>query len=287
MVYDAGMGKSRTQEFTRSSFSLFAASLMIFSSSGVGAQCAFDAPAKAKAMKLDLVRAYKSCPPDPSFPVPNTVTSGGAPACAPPVSGESAALQGSLSRFDDKGKCRAKLVLRAESVCSSGSGSPCSNLQVQAKCSGIVAADGSTPISGSGWELALHLRATIADPAGGDMTVLDVGPGSIYNEIRFDFGSASNGKLKLKGDYVSAGHYSCTGACSNSGDRCVPGAELRDCGSSSATCDPDLSVACTLGSDVSWNDLLEMPACVNVEILDVIIRDPSAAIFARQGLAGN
>ncbi|MFQ5478054.1 MAG: hypothetical protein ACE5E4_05510 [Candidatus Binatia bacterium] len=61
---------------------LTAALLLLLLADGTSAQCEFDAPAKAKGLKTSLVRAYLGCPGATGFPIPNTLTNAGVPACA-------------------------------------------------------------------------------------------------------------------------------------------------------------------------------------------------------------
>lgn len=153
------------------------------------AQCAFDGPAKAKGMKSSMVRAFAGCP-SITFAGPNSSTGGGTPTCSPPYAH-------SQYLFDDaKGKCDFKTSAKKEEPCGDGSGSPCMNLKISAKCSGITRNDGITPISGltdSGWSVSTISRATLNDNDNGDMTVINF-------PVQIGMPTPSAGKMSVKTD---------------------------------------------------------------------------------------
>ena len=154
---------------------------------GAQAQCSFDGPAKAKGVKSSLVRAFAGCP-SITFLGPNSSTGGGTPSCSPPFAHSS-------YLFDDKkGKCDFKTSAKKEEPCSDLSGSPCMNLSIQAKCSGITRNDGVTPISGitdTGWSVSTISRATLNDNDNGDMTIINF-------PVQIAFPTPSSGKLSVK-----------------------------------------------------------------------------------------
>ncbi len=158
----------------------------LFSVSTASAQCAFDAPGKAKGLKTDMVRGYVPCGSGITFPAPNTSGSTGTPGCTPPT-------PYSAFLFNDKGKCSVKTKAKLEDPCSTGTPGACSNVTLKAKCSGITDGDGFTPISGPGWALNTLARATLKDNANGDQTIIDF-------PAQFTFPDAAKGKLKLTAD---------------------------------------------------------------------------------------
>ena len=165
------------------------AAVAIIGASAVGAhaQCEFDGPAKSKGMKSSMVRSYAGCP-SITFAGPNSSTEGGTPTCAPPYAH-------STYLFDDlKSGCDFKTSAKKEDPCSDGSGIACMNLGIQAKCSGILRSDGTTPISGVtdiGWSISTISRATMDDPGNGDMTVINF-------PVQISFPEPSSGKLSVK-----------------------------------------------------------------------------------------
>jgi hypothetical protein len=162
------------------------ASLALFSVSIASAQCAFDAPKKAKGFKSDMVRAFAPCP-GVTHAAPNTASgTAGTPACAPvtPMSSWS---------FSDKGKCAVKTKQKLESPCSTNPMEDCANLSIQAKCGGILNA-GLAEDNSAGWALRTFARATFDDNSNGDMTVIDFPASFAFPD------PAKKGKLKLKSD---------------------------------------------------------------------------------------
>jgi hypothetical protein len=157
-----------------------------FTASTASAQCNFNMPGKAKGLKSDMARAYIPCGSGITFSTPNTASNAGTPACSPPTTY-------STFQFSEKGKCSVKSSAKAEQPCKTGTPGDCSNVTLQAKCSGVVNQDGQTPISGPGWLLNTLARATTDDKANSDQTIIDF-PAS------FKFPDASKGKLKLKSD---------------------------------------------------------------------------------------
>ncbi len=169
-------------------FSVLIATVAIvgFAAAGAHAQCAADGPAKAKGLKTSLIRSYAACP-SATFLAPNSSTGTGVPTCAPPFAH-------SAYQFDNrKGSCQFSTKAKLEDPCSDGSGVPCSNLAIQAKCGGILDPDGVTPTNSAGWAVSTVSRATLDDPDNGDMTVIDF-------PIQIAFPPASKGKLKVKTD---------------------------------------------------------------------------------------
>lgn len=74
------------------------------------AQCDFDAPAKARGLKSDMVRAFVPCGSGITFASPNTAAASDTPGCTPPTTY-------SDFLFNDKGKCSVKSSDKLESPC--------------------------------------------------------------------------------------------------------------------------------------------------------------------------
>jgi hypothetical protein len=148
----------------------------------VEAQCAFDAPAKAKSIKSSLVRAYASCP-GATFAAPNTTTMAGVAGCAPPTAS-------SIYEIDDaKGTCSIRAKHSVVTPCDNSDPAGCSVLGVSVKCAGIQDPGGGVLTSTVGWYLGLLFRATFNDPSNGDMTVIDY-------PLQATLPDATNGTLK-------------------------------------------------------------------------------------------
>lgn len=165
----------------RSSFSLLAA-VLVFAASGAHAQCSFDAPAKAKGFKSDMVRAYSACP-GVTFAAPNTVTMAGVPGCGLPVAT-------SVYGFGVEGSCKLQMSHKAERPCAGGCPFDCANMTFKAYCKGVLDGAG-LPIEEGAWSLNTVMRATMDDPVTGDMTVIDV-------PMQFPFGTPKRGRVKLR-----------------------------------------------------------------------------------------
>ncbi len=153
------------------------------------AQCDFDAPAKARGLKSDMVRAFVPCGTGITFPSPNTAGSSGTPGCTPPTTY-------SDYQFGPKGKCSVQASNKIESPCKNGFPPVCSNPTFKSRCSDITTADGVTAISGQGWALNTLHRVTLNDRATGDQTVVDF-------PNQFAFPPANRGNLKVKADINS------------------------------------------------------------------------------------
>jgi hypothetical protein len=146
------------------------------------AQCGFDAPGKAKKMKVSLTRAHAECT------APNAMTTSLVDACDPPSAPSS-------YQFGPNGTCSLQAVVVVEDPCSDAFAPPCSNILFKAKCSDVQDS-GGMPVDGSGpWELRGVLRATTNDQTTGDVTVVD-------EPFGFSFAPASNGKLSLAQDLL-------------------------------------------------------------------------------------
>ncbi len=200
----------------------------------VSAQCDFDAPGKARGLKSDMVRAFVPCGTGVTFPSPNTAGSSGTPGCTPPTAYSDFV-------FASNGRCSLKMNHKLESPCGTGTPGDCSILTVTAKCSGIMQADGVTPISGPGWALNIIQRVTRSDDGvAADRTVIDA-------TMQFTFEAASKGKLRLKSDSHDyfLGFISCFAGFSGCPD-------FRACTSiesiSAKILDPSGAVFATLGS---------------------------------------
>ena len=157
-------------------------SILFLSAGLAAAQCAFDAPTKAKGIKTSMVRAYAGCP-GITFPSPNTSTMTGVPGCAPPF-----AL--SPFEFGPDGSCSLKSSQSIESPCPIAPLSGCAMLQITARCTDIRDPGGATQTTAPGWAINLVLRITEEDPSSGDLTVIDV-------PLQVSFPQARNGRMRL------------------------------------------------------------------------------------------
>ena len=147
------------------------------------AQCAFDAPAKAKGFKSSLIRAYAPCP-GVTFASPNTSTMAGVPGCAPPNAS-------SAYEFDDEtGECSVRASHKVATPCPDGIAASCSVLRIVTKCRGLLDPGGTTLTNTGGWTLNVIYRATINDTANGDITIIDF-------PAQFAAPAVANGNLKL------------------------------------------------------------------------------------------
>jgi len=169
----------------QSSFSLLATVLVVLAASAAHAQCAFNAPAKARGIKADMVRAYSACPRIPCpgvscFP-PNTTTMAGVPACGPPVSVSS-------YTFGPRGQCRLSIRHRIEVPCSTGIGVPCSEIATKVRCKDIRDSITGEPIADGTWSLSVIVRGTVEDS--GDLTLVD-------SSVQLLFEAPRKGSLKL------------------------------------------------------------------------------------------
>ncbi|MBI5504272.1 MAG: hypothetical protein HY899_05700 [Deltaproteobacteria bacterium] len=228
---------------------LSAVAAVVTCAGSAGAQCEFNAVAKAKGMKASLVRAFAVCPSSyGGVGYVNTSTGGGTPACSPidPVSTEGDTTP---YVFDShKGRCdvqtKAKIVEDCAVLEDAGGdplglpAGPCQVIGIKAKCQGILRTDGATPIDApldAGWSLPTLVRWTFNDAASGDVTLIDF-------PITFAFKDPSNGQIKLDTNSAQA-------------------------------------LAAIL-VDVSG---AAMPTCASVQILRVGVKDPSGLYFAELG----
>jgi hypothetical protein len=156
------------------------------------AQCAFDAPAKAKAIKSSLVRAYASCP-GVTFPSPNTSTMAGVPGCAPPTPSSPYELD------DAKGSCTVTLKHSVAIPCGDGSETGCSTLRFGLKCAGLEGPGGGELVDTAGWSLGVVFRGTVSsEPGDEDVTALDF-------PLQLPLPEVKNGTLKAKIDVGGCG----------------------------------------------------------------------------------
>lgn len=188
--------------------SLAAVALVGFTASSASAQCDFNALAKSKGIKSTVVRAFAECP-STQHPTENTATIGNTAACEPvtPKDQDSAGL--STYEFGAKGGCSIAATAKIEKDCATltdSLGAPlgmpagaCTNVSIKGKCKGILKSDGVTPIDSDDgiWTLDTLSRATLDDPAGGDMTVVDF-------PVGFSFDTPKKGGLKVKGTTAEA-----------------------------------------------------------------------------------
>ncbi len=149
------------------------------------AQCSFDLPGKAKGLKTSFARHFAGCP-SITFASPNTSTMAGTPACGAPYA-LSSYQWGNL-----KGGCSLKTSHKFEKKCKANPAGSCTNVLIKAKCKGMRDSSNSpiTPLDPGNWGLNTVARATIDDPDGGDMTVIDF-------PAQFTFDIPKSGQLKL------------------------------------------------------------------------------------------
>jgi len=173
------------------------------------AQCEFNSVAKGKGMKASLVRAYWGCP-NVSHPSVNTVTGGGTPACSPVDVQPDNHFDATPYVFaPHTGTCDVKTKVRIEKDCSALTdadgnalglpAAPCHVTYVRARCKDILRYD-TTPIDGeadAGWSLYMLVRATFDDPAGGDMTAVDL-------PLSFRFDNPHEGQIDLDSNSAQA-----------------------------------------------------------------------------------
>jgi hypothetical protein len=177
---------TRTTIPTLSGLCVLASSLILLSlPREAHAQCAFDAPAKARSIKSSLVRANSPCPLTSTVPYPNTNTTAGVAACTPPT-------PRSLYTFDDtKGWCSVLVKHSVETPCPDEIASSCSVVKITTKCAGVLDpfVIPPTPTSTAGWTLNIINRATFDDESNGDMTIIDF-------PLTLEMPPFENGKLK-------------------------------------------------------------------------------------------
>jgi len=147
-------------------------------------QCVFGRPFRANKIKTSLTQSFVPCGTI-SGNAPNDSTEGGVPSCSPPET--FAALAGNNHtgwRFDT-------VIGTGQIQLTSVRAFPADNLYgdvaVQLKLVGIVNAFG--PVTGIG-KLACGVRATVDDPMGGDMTLVD---GALLADV-----SVTGGRANLK-----------------------------------------------------------------------------------------
>jgi hypothetical protein len=147
------------------------------------AQCAFDAPTKAKGIKTSMVRAYAGCVGGITFPSSNTSTMAGVPGCTPPMA---------LSQFEfgSAGSCSIKVSQRIESPCPLETDS-CAIWRVEVNCKDIYDPGGTTPTETGDWALSFLARLTWNATAAGDQTVIDF-------PLQVPLPGAHNGQLRVK-----------------------------------------------------------------------------------------
>jgi hypothetical protein len=180
-----------------------------YTASLASAACPFDAPTTAKKFQVSLVQAMVSCGNAGGLAT-NTKTDGGVDACQP-VTTINDWVGGPANgwRFDQVNKSEATIQMKPaiKPACvSKGSGVPAipkgcdtdllnapvgskADLVVSLKMKGIIADDSPTGANGQG-TLQSVSRATLNDPIGGAMTVIDFPAG-------FSF-TLTAGKASLK-----------------------------------------------------------------------------------------
>jgi hypothetical protein len=165
-------------------------------------------PAPAKGLKGSMVRTYLACP-STEPPTSHAMTESGTDACQP-VTPPELGGGGTTYAYADNGRCtvqtQAKLLKdcsKAEDAAGNSLGldaRPCHVTFVRSSCKGIVRADGVQPISGSqdaGWELATLGRASLNDPTGGDMTVIDF-------PVSFTYSDPKDGEMEIDSSTAEA-----------------------------------------------------------------------------------
>ena len=188
-----------------------------FYAGSASAQCTFGfdggtpetsrGPAPAKGVKGSMVRNYAGCT-STEHPTANATTESGTDACQPVI--PPGAGGGTDYAYAAKGKCtvqtQAKLLKdcsKAEDAAGNSLGldtRPCHVTFVRSSCKGIVRADGVTPINGAvdaGWELATLSRASLNDPSGGDMTVIDF-------PVAFTYSDPEDGEMEVDSSSAEA-----------------------------------------------------------------------------------
>jgi hypothetical protein len=155
--------------------------LLLLSAGSSHAQCAFNAPAKAKGVKLSFVRAHPSCP-SYDVPAPNTSTASDTPACTPVEPTTEFECNPSFGcvrivteyTFGPRGTCSLSMKPGIAPACA-GSGTPdCMDMLIKAQCNDIRDGDGAPISYEGGWWLIVLMRATFDDPVNGDMTTIDL-----------------------------------------------------------------------------------------------------------------
>ena len=132
------------------------------------AQCAFDAPTKKTTFRASLVRVFHECPDLDVYPIPNTSTSAGAPACSPVTPSSP------WSFSDESGKCDIRFDQKVFDPCPNDAEPSCAVVRSEVRCSGILDPDGQTLTNTSAWTQEVVLRLTVNDGAGGDMAIVDM-----------------------------------------------------------------------------------------------------------------
>lgn len=148
----------------------------------VHADCGFNAPARASGLKTSLVRAYAPCNGGFTFPFPNTVSSAGVPACAPPTpildadDGDclpaNCSYAASTYSFAADGRCSVKLRQYVTDDCGDAPDAPaaCLSLVARAVCTGIRDIE-DKPTHSKQFSLRTLLRFTTND--GSPATLID------------------------------------------------------------------------------------------------------------------
>jgi len=190
---------------------LCAVALVAACASAAGAQCEFNALARARGMKASMVRAFVGCPTTWYGVYINTETDGGMPACNPVLPKIVGPYEFTDYQFDPHdGRCdlRARAVIEPDcSLLENAAGDPlglpagpCHVTYVKSTCRGIMQADGVTPINredDAGWWLATLTRVTFNDATNGDMTVIDF-------PLTFSYRDPDNGRIKLDSSTAEA-----------------------------------------------------------------------------------
>lgn len=108
------------------------------------AQCSFNEPTAAKALKGSLVRAH-----DP----------------------QGFWLTSAFKFSDTKSRCRFDASTKREAPCSTGGPDPCAAQKIRLRCQGIFNSDGVTPNNDPGWNLVILLRTRGDSVPSGESTI--------------------------------------------------------------------------------------------------------------------
>jgi len=169
-----------------------------FTASLASAQCNFQHPKKAKAIKASLVQAFVSCG-NPGGNTPNTATeTGTVPTCKPPETFNEQAGSPSDGWIWDKrkgqgtitfqAKNKVKFIQQGTSLPGADPNSPLNpagdtvDLKIRMKIKGVVSHASAGGETGTG-NLSTVARATLDDRVGGDMTVVDFPAGFPFDLI--------------------------------------------------------------------------------------------------------
>jgi len=224
-------------------FTLAAAALVGLYASNASAQCAFNT-VPAKGIAGSLIRNYAPCP-GTEHPSANTSTEGGTDACTPVIP---AGVDGdaTLYSFSAKGKCSFKASAKLESDCSALTAGDGSSLGLEAKpCHVTYVSSKCSGILGTDGVTPIG-----ASDDGFALATLS----------RATVNDATNGDMTII-DFPVTFNYS------------TPSKGGMEVASSSAE---------ALVPLVGVNNA-DLPACTQIEIVNVVVKDPAGLPFAKLG----